>query len=158
MFLQLDLSGVDVYFGIEGYEAPAPDNWHDQWCTCELNCSFGPVMHYQHDHGSALLSTEIAHLRDRLSALLNGLIDQPELLEFVEPDFVFLLHPDTTAQPAQLQPAGPDGLYVEWRVHFWYGHITSNHLSLILRKKEIKQLRDYLEELTNGVFLSSEQE
>ena len=117
-------------------------------------------MHYQHDHGSALLSCEIVHLRDRLSALLNGLIDQPEYLEFVEPDFVFLLHPATAAQPtpAQIQPIEPDGLYVEWRVHFWYGHITSNHLSLILRKKEIKQLWDHLEELTNGVFLSSEQE
>ena len=42
-----------------------------------------------------------------------------------------------------------EGMYLEWKVYFWDDGLTDNHLTVVLDKQEIVQLREYFRKIMN---------
>ena len=148
MCLKLDACGIDINLKIKGYTTSTKDNWDYQWCRCDFSFSSGDWLNYQREDNEVLLCCEVEELETYFTKLLNDELSAVKKITCLEPDFVFVLHPQfnkrKNSQYADVNYEKEEDIYVEWKVFFWSGGITDNHLTVILDRNDIMVMRDYL--------------
>ena len=141
MSLCIDVDGIKVYLNIKNYKTANKDNWDSLWCNCDFMFNSGDWLNYHKEDDEILLCSEIEELETILTMLINGEIKEEKEINFIEPDFVFNLYPIKDDQNAVLD------ILLEWKVYFWHGGLTDNHLSITLDRDEIIKLRDYFSDI-----------
>jgi len=147
--LELDVYGMKVSLGIKDYKVSNRETWDSDWCRCDFVFKFGDIIDYQRFDNEVLLSDEVVDLEEKLSLLLEDKIDEVTEVKFIEPDFIFMLHPkrDLREDPKYTyirEGYEIEDILVEWKIYFWNGGLTDNHLTVTLSRKHIVELRDYL--------------
>lgn len=145
MYLKLDLDGFIVDLRIRRYRKTSKNDWDDVWCKTDFSFVFEPYFNYSKNNYEVLLAFEIDEMVETFEALVSGQISERTVLEFIEPDFCFILNPDNES----VVDNGSDSQYnayvaMEWRIAFWNDGLTSNHLSLYLDRDDITALLTYL--------------
>ena len=153
MWLEIDASGIEIKLRINGYVPSTKDNWDSQWCQCDFLFSSGEWLNYHKENDEVLLSCEVEELEEYLTKLLNNELTEVKEIACIEPDFVFVLHPqsDRREDPkyTYVQPGYEiEDIYLEWKIFFWNGGLTDNHLIVTLDRDDIKVMRDYLSLVT----------
>lgn len=148
MGLKLQLDGFQLEFAIHHYRPSGGNRWTSEWCGCDFHVSWPPVLNYQSNR-DAFLSREVEDLTAMLTRLLDGELPAVQKVEFMEPDFVFILVPreDLRKNPryTHLAPGHEfKELYAHWRIHFWDSGRNAHFMTLQLNKEQVKALRDYL--------------
>lgn len=92
---------------------------------------------------------EVDKILSKINDILNSGVGEPSVLKCIEPDFQFIFHPqkDLTNDPfyTYIAPGHEiEDIKLEWSVYFWDGGITENRLTLVLTRKDIVALREYL--------------
>ena len=95
------------------------------------------------------MKDEVDTILSKIEDILNGGIGDSSVLECVEPDFRFTFHPqkDLTKDPGYTYVAPGyeiEDIKLEWSVYFWDGGLTENRLTLVLSRRDIVALRQYL--------------
>ena len=149
MWLELDASGIKIKLQIKEYIPSTKDNWDSQWCQCDFLFSSKDWLYYHKEDDELLLCCEVEELEDSFSKLLNNDLTEVKEIACIEPDFVFILHPqsDRRNNPnyTYVQPGFEiEDIYVEWKVFFWNGGLTDNHLVVTLDRDDIEIMRNYL--------------
>lgn len=152
MWLELDSSGIEIKLRIKEYIPSTKDDWDSQWCRCDFLFSSKDWLNYHKEDNELLLCCEVEELEDSLSKLLDNKLTEVKKLSCIEPDFIFVLHPQhdrrTDPQYTYIQPGYEvEDIYVEWKIFFWNGGLTDNHLVITLCRDEIKKMRDYLSQI-----------
>ena len=80
-------------------------------------------MNYQREECEMLLSVEVVELAEKLSALVNDKIEDVTEVTFIEPDFVFILHPKKDLRDddnyIQIKKGYEiEDIFLEWRIYF----------------------------------------
>lgn len=146
MWLRLNIEGIVLYFRIRGYEPSKEHGWEDQWCSVDLSIEARGYLDYKIEDNVILLSAEVENLVDNLEKLLNGDLNEVEIIEFLEPYFEFILQPDEDSKKS-IQYVS-----MKWVVYFWNdGAPTSNYLSIELCREEIDYLYHYLKLVTGNI-------
>ena len=149
MWLEMDVGGIKVKLKIDGYETSTKDTWDSQWCNCSFLFVAGDWLNLHREDDEILLSSEIEELEAYLTELLTDKLSEVKEFTFVEPDFVFILHPkkDIRNDPkyVYVRPGYEiEDVYLEWKIFIWDGGLTDNYVSITLSRKEVVFLRDYL--------------
>lgn len=149
MWLELDASEIEIKLQINGYVPSTKDNWDSQWCRCDYLFSSGDWLNYHKEDDEVLLSCEVEELEECLTKLIDNEMSEIKEIACIEPDFVFVLHPqsDRREDPkyTYVQPGYEiEDIYLEWKIFFWNGGLTDNHLVVMLGRDEIISVRDYL--------------
>ncbi|MDY3830551.1 MAG: hypothetical protein SPK49_07600 [Erysipelotrichaceae bacterium] len=149
MWFEINADGIDLKLQINDYQPTNNDNWDSVWCRCDLLLSSSNWLNYRIDGDEVLLACEIDELEKMLTELLDDKLEKIEEIDCIEPDFKFILYPQTDLRDdpkyAYVQPGYEiRDAHLEWKVFFWNGGITDNHLVISLEREEIKSLRDYL--------------
>lgn len=157
MWLEIDASGIQIKLQIKNYEPSTKDDWDSQWCQCDFLFSSGNWLNYYKNDDELLLSCEVEELENYLTKLLDNNLTEIKEIPCIEPDFVFILHPQTDKHenPAYtyVQPGYEiDDIYLEWKIFFWDGGLTDNHLTVVLDRDNILSMRDYLSMITTKKF------
>lgn len=151
MWFELDASGIKIKLRIKGYRPSTKKNWDSTWCSCDFLFSSGDWLNYHREDDAILLSCEVEELEEALTKLLNGELVTEKEVSTLEPDFRFFLHP--VLKEKQTMNGQPwydiEGMYLEWKVYFWDDGLTDNHLTIVLDKQEIVQLREYFRKIMN---------
>ena len=110
-------------------------------------------MNYHKESDEVLLCYEVEELEECLTKLLDNKLSELKEIACIEPDFIFVLHPqsDRREDPKYTylqQGYEIEDIYVEWKIFFWNGGLTDNHLVITLGREEIKIMRDYLSQVT----------
>lgn len=146
MWLKLNIEGFIVYFQIKGYKPSRSGYSDDLWCDIKLTVEYGNDFKI-HRSGGLLYSDEIEHLLMKLQDLLANRIQNAEEIDFMEPDFVFVLDSQLNLLN-DINERNNRGIFVDFQVHFWNGILTENYLSLRLYKENIEYLLYYIKLVT----------
>lgn len=149
MWLEIDANGIEVKLRINGYRPSSKDNWDTNWCRVDVLLSSGDWLNYHKENDEVLLSCEVEELEESLTKLINNELSAVKEMECIEPDFVFLLYPQTDKRNDPKYTYVQSGyemedIYLEWKIFFWNQGPTDNSLTIILDRDEIVSLRDYL--------------
>lgn len=149
MWLELDLCGIKVKLRIKGYKPTGKEDWDSEWCNCDFLFASGEWLNYHREDDEVLLSCEVEELEESLTKLLNNELNEVKEIMCMEPDFNFILHPQKDLRTDPKYTYVQKGyeiqdIYVEWKVFFWNEGLTDNHLTVVLGREDIMQLRDYL--------------
>ena len=144
MSFNLNADGINIHLDIHNYKVSRKDNGDSAWCRCDYKFSCGEWLNYHNEDDEILDSSEVERLESMLTLLINGMITTEQAIEFTEPDFSFCISPAVEIQNTFLD------ISAEWRIHFWdNGALTSNYLSIMLDRKEIIKLKEYLSSITS---------
>ena len=145
MWLELDACGIEIKLRIKGYIPSTKDDWDNQWCPCDFLFLSRDWLNYHKNDDTVLLSCEVEALEESLTKLLANKLSEVKELSFIEPDFIFILHPQSNriSDPRY----GIEDIYLEWKVFFWNEGLTDNHLVVTLYRDDIKTMRDYLSQV-----------
>ncbi len=146
MWLKLNIEGFIVYFQIKGYKPSESGYSDDLWCDIKLTVEYGNDFKI-HRSGELLYSDEIEHLLMKFQDLLADRIKDAEEIDFMEPDFVFVLDSQLNLSNERNEINNRE-VFVDFRIHFWNGNLTENHLSLRLYKENIEYLLYYIKLVT----------
>lgn len=149
MWLELDISGIEMKLRINGYKPSTKENWDSNWCKCDFLFSSGDWLNYHKEEDEVLLSCEVEELEESLTKLMNNELSEIKEIECIEPDFKFILHPQSDRRDnpkyTYVQPGYEiEDIYLEWKIYFWNSGLTDNHLTLTLDREEIMKLKEYL--------------
>ncbi len=149
MWLNLNLSGIEMNIRIKGYAPSDKDKWDYQWCDVDFSFVSGSWLKYQRDNDEVLLSCEVEELAKSLDDLLADRLSEVKTIECIEPDFNFVLHPkrDLRDDPKYTYVAkGHEivDIFMEMKIFFWDEGLTDNHLSIAFDRLDIQYLRNYL--------------
>ena len=149
MHFYKDISGIDVYLKIKGYSPSTKDDWDCNWCKCDFMFKSGEWLNYHKEDNEVFLSSEVENLEACLTKLINGELSEVYEFKCMEPDFVFILYPETDKRNepkyVYIQPGFEiEDLHMEWKIYFWSDGLTDNFLTITLDKSDIIELRDYL--------------
>lgn len=134
MRLNLNLDGMEIWLGVNGYTPSTRENWDYQWCDVDFSFKFENVINYRKDDDEVLLSCEIEEIVSVFTKLLNDEYTEKFRLGFIEPDFEF-----------EILPKDDKGdMLVEWHVNLWHEGLTGNYFSVCLDRNDISTMRDYL--------------
>ena len=149
MIFDRNINGIQVTLRIDGYQDPAAHGYGDVWCDCGYSFRLADVLDYRCEHDELLMPEEVDALAVAFSDLLEGRLAAPREIRLMEPDFVFLLCPETdlrtdpeviyVAPGCELQ-----GIRAEWRVYFWNEGLTDHYLTIALGRDDIAAFRDFL--------------
>ena len=148
MALHLDLCGIELDFAIRDY-APSIDNdSFTKWCNVDFHIRSGDWLNYQVD-GELLMHGEVDEILSRIDAILNGDVGEPSFWACMEPDFCFTFYPQKAiAKDSKFAYVAPgheiEDIKLEWDVYFWNGRLPRNRLTLVLTRKDIVALQQYL--------------
>jgi hypothetical protein len=148
MALNLDLCGIQLDFAVHNYKHSSKNDRFTTWCNVDFHIRSGNWLDFQTE-GELLMNDEVDEILSRIEDTLNGGVGDPSVLECVEPDFRFTFHPqkDLTKDPRYTYVAPGheiEDIKLEWSVYFWDGRLTENRLTLVLPRKDIVALRQYL--------------
>lgn len=151
MRLRMDLDGITAELQIQKYtkQIARTGDEYDYWCKVSFSFFSEPWLNYNNDNEEVFLSCEVDDLARSLEDLLNDRLPEPKVVEFIEPDFCFELFPkeDLRNDPRILYiKPGQEiaDISTEWKVFFWYGGLTANHLTVALNRENIINLKNYL--------------
>ena len=149
MGIQIDANGIMIDFAASGYRKSNKDNWDDVWCKCDFSFRSDNWLNYKSVSNEVLLSCEIDELERSLTQLLDGEITEKKMIEPIEPDFKFILHPEEDLRNNPNYTYVRPGyeildIYLEWRVYFWNEGLTDNYLTVVFDRNDITMFRDYL--------------
>ena len=137
--IELELSGINVYLKIKGYEPSQKEKWDDQRCSCDFLFTAGSWLHYEEKNSHVFLSCEVEQLAELLRKGLAGELLEKTTLDLLEPDFEFTFYPKNPR---------PEYAYVDWKVSFWSPEgLTDNYLSVTLGRADMEKLLAYLERI-----------
>lgn len=146
MWLRTDLDGVFLNLLIKNYEADVDGNWADQWCNVEClfsnNCGLSLSA-----TGDIILSCEVDELVYQLERLLDDQMSEDTVIELIEPDFKFILHPKRDRRKtSQYVKEGYEfeDISMEWQTFLWNGCPTGNYLTVTFYREDIEILLTYL--------------
>lgn len=148
MALNLDLCGIQLNFAIHNYKPSAENDRFATWCNVDFHIRSGNWLDYQID-GELLMNDEVVEILTRIEDILNCGVGEPSVWQCIEPDFRFTFHPkkDLTKDPRYTYVAPGheiEDIKLEWSVYFWDGGLTENRLTLVLFRKDIVALQQYL--------------
>lgn len=154
MWLEMDVSGIEVKLRIKGYRPATKENWDSNWCRCDFLFASGDWLNYHKEDAEVLLSCEVEELEESLTKLLNNELSEVKEIDCIEPDFVFMLYPqrDLREDPkyTYVQPGYEMAdIYVEWQIYFWNQGLTANYLTITLDREEIICLKNYFSDVIN---------
>ena len=152
MWLKLDLEDIDFRFRISKYQKSIDIGYLDKWCKVDLTLKAQEWLNYNMVYREALLPHEVEYLCDKIEALLNDKLNEPEIITCIEPDLEFHLFPKDDIRN------NPDVVYVrpgsntivdvtmDLIVSFWDkdGVLTANQLKLAFNREDIEKLHCYL--------------
>ncbi len=157
MWLKLDLEGIDFRFRISRYRKSTKEKWDDEWCLVDLRLYAQDWLNYKIKSDETLLSFEVERIRDKINYLLNDKIEAPEIIECMEPDFEFHLHPkeDIRNNPniSYVRPGYEIvDIDMDFVVNFWYdkGTLSSNRMFLCFGRDDLNKLLCYLNYITGA--------
>ena len=152
MYLKLDLNGFDLYLRISHYRTSNQANWDEEWCTVDLTVNFGKEVNLLRT-GETMLSCEVEQLKSVFADLLENKIKERTFLNFIEPDFEFIINPDYHFRNES--DYGDDrvgqylkDIFVDFHIYYWNGGLTDNYLSITLYREEIEYFLTYLKLVT----------
>ena len=159
MWLEIDANGINIRLRINGYKPASENNGYYGWCKCDFRFSSGFWLNYRGENKEILLAFEVENLEKALTELLdNKLLETKEII-CMEPDFDFILHPQTdlrnspkliSIRPGFIRPGNEiQDIYLVWNINFWNKGMTENRLSIVLYRDEIVIFRDYLSQVIN---------
>ena len=148
MALNLDLCGIQLDFAVHNYKPSAENDRFTKWCNVDFHIRSGNWLNFQID-GELLMNDEVDEILSRIEDILDGSVGDPSVWECVEPDFRFTFHPpkDLTKDPryAYIAPGHEiEDIKLEWSVYFWNEGLTENRLTLVLSRRDIVALQQYL--------------
>ena len=157
MWLKLDLEGISFEYRISEYEPSTNQNWDTNWCKVDLTIRSGNWLDYRIEYKEILLAAEVENLRDGINKLLNDELNEPQLIEGLEPDLEFHLHPkeDKRNNPriSYVRP-GYEIIDVDMQliITFWNidKSLSENKMILCFNRDELEKLLCYLN-LVTGV-------
>ena len=160
MWLKLNLDGIKLYFNIKGYRKSSNSNWDDEWCGVELNVLSENWLNYSQS-GELLLACEVEEILLLFEDLVEDRILEPREIEFIEPDFKFVLNPKKNlmqdSRYIYVRPGHENvDIDAELKVSFWNGYLTANYLSLCLNREDILDFITYLKVITNQISKTDE--
>ena len=140
MQLQLTLNGIAAEIEIKGYSVKHRSEYGCTWCQIDYALKAEPWLKYEKRNAEVLTAEEIDCVTGRLEQLLNGQLCGREVLNFIEPDFVFVL--------CQQEKT----IHMDWKIYFWEKEngLTANYLSVRLYLDEIEKLWKYLKSIQQG--------
>ena len=149
-----------MYFNVKGYKKSTDNNWADEWCGVELNVQSESWLNYSQS-GELLLACEVEEILSLFEDLAEDRFSEPRELEFIEPDFKFMLNPkkDLRQDPqyVYVQPGHEIvDIDAEFKVTFWNGGLTANYLSLCMDREDILAFTMYLKVITNKISKTDE--
>lgn len=152
MWLKLDLGGIDFRFRIEKYKKSTRENWDVEWCDVDLMLKSQEWLNYNIVSDECLLSIEVEELCDKIDALLNDKLEEPEIITCIEPDLEFHLYPkyDIRNNPdvVYIKPGSNTIVDVCMKliVSFWHKNrgLTANQLQLYFNRENLEKLHCYL--------------
>ena len=155
MWLKLNLDGIKLYLKITGYKESTNSNWTDEWCGVELNVQSGNWLSYSQS-GELLLACEIEEILSLFKDLIEDKITETKEVEFIEPDFKFVLNPKKDLRDDPRYTYVKPGheivdIDAEFRVFFWDGGLTANYLSLRMDREDITAFITYLNVITKRI-------
>ena len=155
MWLKLDLDGIKLWFKVKGYKKSTDSNWDDEWCTVELNVQSENWLNYAQS-GELLLACEVEEILSLFEDLTEDKIQESREVEFVEPDFGFVLNPKKDLRDDPRYTYVKPGCEIvdidaELRVSFWNGGLTANYLSLNMDREDIIAFITYLRVITKRI-------
>lgn len=145
--LQFNLAGIILTIGIRNYEKVKDSEWDSVWCRVDFSLTAEPWLDYHFDNAEIILASEVDSLIHALRELLSGGLECQREIEFIEPDFSFMLYPEKNlmTDPDNKDMCNVLDIGMDWRVSFWNeGAQTANYLSLALGREDIKCLLNYL--------------
>ena len=142
MQLELELSGVSVQIEIKGYTKEHRTEYGCTWCQVSFSFKSESWLNYEKYNNEVLTSEEVDVLAENLEQLLKGQIRSRVEVNFIEPDFQFILSKQE------------DGICADWRVHLWEKEkgLTGNYFSVRLYRSEIEKLWNYLNAIQHDFF------
>lgn len=148
MGLNLDLCGIQLNFAVHNYVPCTENNGYTQWCNVDFHICSGNWLDYQID-GELLMNFEVDEILARIEDILNGGVGELFAWQCIEPDFNFTFYPkkDLTKDPkyTYIAPGHEiQDIKLEWSVYFWDDRLTDNRLTLVLSRKDIVALQQYL--------------
>lgn len=154
MRFQIDAAGIETKLEIKNYKPVTKVHWDEGWCKCDFSFSSGEWLHYHKENSEVLLAIEVEELEEALTEQLGNKLTETKTIGFIEPDFVFRLHPQTDIRNdpdlVYVRPGCEiQDIYLEWEIYFWHNGLTDNHLTIALGREEIELLRDYLAQVIN---------
>lgn len=160
MWLKLNLDGIKLYFNIKGYRQSTDANWTDEWCGVELSVQSENWLNYSQS-GELLLACEVEEILSLLEDLIEDRISEPREIEFIEPDFKFILNPkkDLSQDPryTYIKPGCEIvDIDAELKVCFWNGGLTANYMSLCMDREDILAFIIYLKIITKQISKANE--
>lgn len=156
MWIKFDLEGMEVEFKINGYNRNP-----DDWANVSFSFKFYDVINYTKNNEELLLCSEVDMFRDKLEKLLNDELTEKEEIEFIEPDFEFVLQPksDKSHEPSVVYgELGTEigGIFLDMKINLWSGGLTNNYFSTTFGKDEIEELYIYLLLVTKKITMDDE--
>ena len=160
MRLKLDLNGIVVQVKINEYVPSNRKIWDDQWCYVDYSFTSGSWLNYVKKSDSVWLSCEVEELAKSLHKLLNDEIPERKIVDFIEPDFEFILQPKRDLRQDPQYSYVAEGhewadIYADWTVKFWNDGLTDNFLSVTLGREDIEVLALYLDLVIGKISASS---
>ena len=148
MWYECDINGIKVTLQIRGYKPTNEDNWYHEWCKCDFSFSSGNWLNYHKENDEVLLSHEVKELAEAFTKLLDNKLSEETEISCMEPDFIFMLHPQTDLRNdpkyTYIRPGCEiQDISLEWKIYFWNDGLTGNYLTITLNRNEITNLRDY---------------
>ena len=132
IMLELMIEGGKFEFCIEKYRPSTQENWYDEWCMVTARVK-NNVLNYD-IHCECILCTEVEWLYKKLGELQDGLITSDTEISFIEPDFEYVLYPNSNGD-----------CYMDWKFSLWNdGILTANSFTIVFDAAEIGKLRKYL--------------
>lgn len=149
MWLKLDSEGMKIELQINNYELSNKEDWDDQRCAVDFAFKFPECIDYVRNHNGIILSCEVEMLEEKINNFLHNKILNGEVIELLEPDFVFELLPRIDAigtgvcrgVTSENKLSTP---LMKWKVNLWNGGLTDNYFSTTLGEKDLRIFRDYL--------------
>ena len=141
MWLKLDLSGIAFQLRIQQYEKSNPEDMFSKWCKVDLSFESKEGLSYHFEDEETLLPFEVEELQERIGELLKGNLEEPTVMECIEPDFEFHFFPKDDEEELDE--------YMELIIALWgEGGLSDNRLLLIFEKDNLEKLLAYLKEIT----------
>ena len=155
MWLKLNLDGIKLYFKVTGYRKSTDTDWSDEWCGVEFSVQSESWLNYSQS-GELMLACEVEEVLSLFEDLVEDRIFEPREIEFIEPDFKFLLNPkkDLRQDPryTYVKPGHEIvDINAEFKVCFWNGGLTDNYLSLCMDREDILAFIVYLKVITKQI-------